>query len=52
MRFGAVISASLASMAERWAMTRSSASAELAREGVPLTRTQSPKIDIFADIGY
>ena len=37
MRFGAVISASLASIAARWAMTRSSTLAEIAREGVPLT---------------
>ena len=37
MRLGAVISASLASIAVRWAMTRSSTLAEIAREGVPLT---------------
>ena len=39
MCFGAVISTSLASMAERWAMIRSSVLAEVAREGVPLTIT-------------
>ena len=39
MRFGAVISASLASIAVRWAITRSSMLAEIAREGVPLTIT-------------
>ena len=33
----AVISALLASIAARWAMTRSSASAEIVHEGVPLT---------------
>ena len=39
MRLGAVISASLASIAARWAMIRSSMLAEIVREGVPLTRT-------------
>ena len=43
MRLGAVISASLASIAARWAMTRSSTLAEIAHEGVPLTL--KPHID-------
>ena len=41
MHLGAVISASLASIAARWAMTRSSTLAEIAREGVPLTPWQT-----------
>ena len=39
MCLGAVISALLVSIAVRWAMTRSSTLAEIAREGVPLTIT-------------
>ena len=39
MRLGAVISASLALIAARWAITRSSTLAEIACEGVPLTIT-------------
>ena len=41
MRLGAVISTLLASIAGRWAMTRSSTLAEIAREGVPLTTPKS-----------
>ena len=39
MRLGVVISASLASITARWAMTRSSTLAEIVCEGVPLTIT-------------